>query len=236
MMRFQHRRAMLASVGGFLLCIAVLAAACESGGDSRCGNEIELWIHAVVADPDCADCIEFFFETPIVNASTFVLRRESDVVLARCDIMAVRSHSDAATLALSEDGRRKLSDAIETPGGALHNVRLVALRLAEASALTSVMYVDDLGQNMMLFDLNSKDKVDRFIRDLEAPSSVAGSDRASDRNSGDEESSAAREARALLDELAEEDAALEALEGQVRAGKGEEAIKEFLRRREEAKE
>jgi len=60
--------------------------------------------------------------------------------------------------------------------------------------------------------------------------------RASSRDSGVEETPAAREARALLDELAKEDAALEALEEQLRAGKGEEAIEEFLRRREDSKE
>lgn len=235
MMRSQYLRAMLASVGGFL-CIAVLAAACEQGGDARCGNEIELWIHAVATEPDCADCIEFSFDTPIVNASTFLIRREPDVVLARCEIAAVRSHSDAATLVLSEDGRRKISEAIEAPGGALRDVRLVALRLADASALTSVMYVEDLGQHMMLFDLSSRDKVERFIRDLEVPSSAVDRREASSRDSGVEETPAAREARALLDELAKEDAALEALEEQLRAGKGEEAIEEFLRRREDSKE
>lgn len=212
-----------------LVGVAVLFVSCSHGESEGCGNQSEIWFHEVVSDSQCADCRDFTFPSSIVNASLFRLRPDPDFVLSRCEVTAVRVHSDGVTLVLAPDARHRLSLAIKQ-WQQIGEEQVVAIRLANASSLVSVMYVADLGQYMTLFDFASANGIDEFVADLGTTSELTTrtGNELLDRSTS-EESQSAKAAREFLEDAKEEDILFDELEEKLKSGEDEGAVDEFLR-------
>jgi len=223
-----HRSLYLLIVS-ILAGIAVLVVSCSNAESKGCGNQAAIWFHKVVSDSPCADCRDFTFPSSIVNARSFLLRPNPDFVLSRCEVTAVRVHSDGVTLVLAPDARHRLSDAIDQWQQASEE-QVVAVRLANASSLVSVMYVEDLGQYMTLFDFSTANGIDDFIADLGAASeSTTRTGNELLDGSSFEDSQSAIAAREFLEDAKEEDILLDELEEKLESAGDEGAVDEFLR-------
>ena len=194
----------------FLAGLGIALSLACSEAPAICGNETEIWFHRVVRERKCDDCVEFKFSTPIFNEDTFRVRAQPDHILESCGISEILEHVDAVTLVLSSAAYEPLFLFREAVTNSSKREPLL-IRLQNGSVPAAVIDVESIHHVITLFDLDTADKIDRFIQDLRPDTSAVSrtGQRVSPAEPG--ESPAQAKANRLLRELRKEFPHLEEL-------------------------
>ena len=145
-------------------CVPLLAlvamAACGRVEKAPCGEQM-FQIHAVRVPEDCRNCDPLTVSSTLTKASRLAIERKPLLEIDRCEIDRILAFADAASLQLTPAASARLSASADLQ--AISPEQILALRVAGSPEIESLLRARNIGLNIPLFDVDSKEEIDSLV-------------------------------------------------------------------------